>query len=149
MSTGRLQGKPSNMASSIASDLLAAINHTPYKQIIPSLPPGSGTSEDLFPKTSLAKKFKLNVSRWVDSSFMNPNAMFKFFGVFSNQISKQVHCSMIWYMVLMKKNGWKNSNILKNSWITLHMMDSNSEKWSKDMKSQDTPGDKIALYVLC
>ena len=52
-------------------------------------------------------------------------------------------------MGLMKKNGWRNSNILKNSWKSLHMMDSNVEKWPKDMKSDDTLGDEIALYVLC
>ena len=137
------------MAGSIASELLSTINRIPYKVIIPTLPSNVGISETLFPKTQLATKYKLDIHRWVDGSYMNPNALFEYFGLFSSEDSKTVRKNMIKYLGLHKKNGWKNCNTLKNSWIALHMKGLTAQEWSDSMKKFDTAGDEIALYVLC
>ena len=65
------------MASSITAEMMALIEKKKYKQIIPALPKGAGLSEEVFPHTSLLKIFSLDTSRWIDGSFMNPNALFE------------------------------------------------------------------------
>ena len=85
------------MAASIAEEMLASINTVPYKQIIPAVHSASGISEVMFPCTVLAKQYLLNVRRWVEGSYMNPNAMFEYFGLFSNEDSKQVRKNMLKY----------------------------------------------------
>ena len=137
------------MAGSIASELLLTINQVPYKVIISALPSNVGISETLFPKTQLATKYKLDIHRWVDGSFMNPNALFEYFGLFSNEDSKTVRKNMLKYLGLHKKNGWKMCNTLKNSWIALHMKGLTAQEWADSMKKGDTAGDEIALHVLC
>ena len=137
------------MAGSIASELLSTINQVPYKVIISALPSNVGISETLFPKTQLATKYKLDIHRWVDGSFMNPNALFEYFGLFSNEDSKTVRKNMLKYLGLHKKDGWKTCNTLKNSWITLHMKGLTTQEWADSMKKGDTASDEIALHVLC
>ena len=137
------------MAGSIANELLSTINQVPYKVIISALPSNIGISETLFPKTQLASKYKLDIHCWVDGSFMNPNALFEFFGMFSNDDSKTVRKNMLKYLGLHKKNGWKTCNTLKNSWIVLHMKELTAQEWADSMKKSDTAGDEIALHVLC
>ena len=137
------------MAASIAEEMLASINAVPYKQIIPAIHSASGISEVMFPHTVLAKQYLLNVSRWVEGSYMNPNTMFEYFGLYSNEDSKQVRKNMQKYMGVHTKKGWENSAILKNSWIALAIQGTNAENWVKNMKKLDTPGDEIALYTLC
>ena len=56
---------------------------------------------------------------------------------------------MLKYLGLHKKNGWKNCNTLKNSWIALHMKGLTAQEWSDSMKKFDTACDEIALHVLC
>ena len=137
------------MAASIAEKMLASINTVPYKQIIPAVHSASGISEVMFPCTVLAKQYLLNVRRWVEGSNMNPNAMFEYFGLFSNEDNKQVRKNMLKYMAVHKKKGWENCAILKNSWIALAIQGTDAENWVKNMKSLDTPEDEIALYILC
>ena len=137
------------MAGSIASELLSTINQIPYKVIIPALLSNVGISETLFPKTQLATKYKLDIHRWVDGSYMNPNALFECFSLFSSEDGKTVRKNMLKYLGLHKKNSWKNCNTLKNSWIALHMKGLTAQEWSDSMKKFDTAGDEIALYVLC
>ena len=137
------------MAASIATKLLAKINAVPYKQILPALHGNSGISEVKFSRTTLASRFLLDTRRWLDSSYMNPNTMFEYFGLFSNETSKQVRKNMIMYLGLNKKKGYENCAILKNSWIALGLQSIDAKKWLEDMKKLDTPGDKIALYTLC
>ena len=107
------------MAGSIASELLSNINAIPYKQIITVLHSGSGISEVMFSRTTLVNRFLLDTRHWIDGSFMNPNAMFEYFGLYSNETSKQVRKNMIKFMGLNKKDGWEHCAILKNSWIAL------------------------------
>ena len=86
------------MADSIAGELLVAINARKYKQIILSLPAGCGMSEDIFPKTTLATKYMLDVNQWLDGNFMNPNALFELFGRYSGQTALQVCKPMLKYL---------------------------------------------------
>ena len=97
--------KITNMVSSIAAELLANINAVPYKQIILALHGSSGILEKMFNRTTLAGRFLLDTRHWLDGSYMNPNAMFVYFGLFSNKTSKQVHKNMINFLELNKKNG--------------------------------------------
>ena len=53
-----------------------------------SLHSTSGIRELMFPRTVLAEKYSLDVGWWFDRSFMNPNAMFEYFGLFSDEDSK-------------------------------------------------------------
>ena len=69
--------------ASIAGNLMAAIQSIDHKSLITALHKGSGLSEKIFPKTRLAQRFTLDASRWIDGSFMNPNAMFDMFGEYS------------------------------------------------------------------
>ena len=137
------------MAGSIAAELLANINQVPYKQIIPALHGKSGIPETMFSRTTLAGRLSLDTRHWLDGSYMNPNALFEYFGLFSNETSKQVWKNMINFLGLNKKNGWKDCAILKNSWIALALQGITNEQWTKDMKKLDIPGDEIALYTLC
>ena len=83
------------MANSIASELLDVINAVPYERLkIAALPQGAGLSETIFPKTRLAKTYSLDLRRWVDGSFMNPNAMFELFGEFNNESGMQTRKRM-------------------------------------------------------
>ena len=143
------QRKTTKMAGSIASELLSTINRIRYKVIILALLSNVGISETLFPKTQLATKYKLDIHRWVDGSYMNPNALFEYFGLFSSEDGKTVRKNMLKYLGLHKKNSWKNCNTLKNSWIALHMKGLTAQEWLDSMKKFDTAGDEIALYVLC
>ena len=62
------------MSTSLASELLAMIESTPYKQIVPALAAGAGLSETagaglsetVFPKTKLATKYILQTNCWLD-----------------------------------------------------------------------------------
>ena len=82
--------KTIKMVESIASELLAKINSVPYKQILPALHGNSDISEVKFSRTMLASRFLLDTRRWLDGSYMNLNTMFEYFGLFSNETSKQV-----------------------------------------------------------
>ena len=103
----------------------------------------------MFSCTTLAKQFILDTRHWIDGSNMNPNAMFEYFGLFSNDTSKQVHKAMIKYLRLNKKKGWEDCAILKNDWIALALQGKDAKTWSVDMKKINTPGDEITLYTLC
>ena len=37
----------------------------------------------------------------------------------------------------------------KNAWITLHMQDRTARQWADNMMDKETPGDEIALFLLC
>ena len=137
------------MASSIAAELLSLINEIEFKQIVPSLAQGSGLSEHVFPQTVLAKKFVLNTSQWLDKSYMNPNALFDLFGEFSNQTGLQVRKRMMKFLGITKKHGADDNNIIKNSWIALHMKGLTPRQWVDSMFLKDMPGDEIALFILC
>ena len=76
-------------SNSIAAELMELINTRKYKDVIPVLPNGAGLSEDIFPKTILAKTFTLDTEQWLDGSYMNPNAMFELFGSYSNETGMQ------------------------------------------------------------
>ena len=137
------------MAASITAELMALIEEKKYKQIIPALSAGSGLSEETFPRTSLAKIFSLDTARWLDGSFMNPNALFELFGTFSGQTGIQVRKSMMKYLGISKKRGADKCKSLKNAWITLHMQNHTPRQWADAMLDRETPGDKIALFILC
>ena len=141
--------KTINMVGSIDAELLSNINAVPYKQIIPALHGSSGISEKIFNRTTLASRFLLDTRCWLDGSYMNRNAMFQYFGLFSNETSKQVRKNMIKFLGFNEKNGWKDCAILKNSWIALVMHSMTNQEWATEMKKLDTPGDEITLYTLC
>ena len=132
------------MTDSIAGELLAAMNAKKFRQIIPSLPSGCEMSEDTFPRTSLPKKYTLDVNQWLDGSFMNPNAMFELFAGYSGQTTLQVGKAMLQYLSVTHKRGMDNSNILKNAWISLHMNGLSARQWA-DSKFLN----EISLFVLC
>ena len=137
------------MASSIAAEMMALIEKKKYKQIIPALPKGAGLSEKVFPCTSLSKTFSLDTSRWINGSYMNPNALFELFGAFSGQTSLQVRNAMFKYLGITKKHGAEQYKTLMNAWITLHMQGITARQWADAMFDRETPGDEIALYTLC
>ena len=137
------------MAGSIAEELLSNINATKFKQIVPYLPSGSGLSEHIYPRTILAKTYSLDITRWLDGSFMNPGALFELFGEYSSETGLQVCKNMLKFLGITKKCGADKSNILKNSWIALHMHDLTARQWADAMFMKDTLGNEIALYVLC
>ena len=95
--------------------MMALIEKKKYKQIIPALPKGVGLSEEVFPHTSLSKIFSLDTSRWIDGSFMNPNALFELFGTLSGQTSLQVRKAMFKYLGITKKHGAKQCKMLMNA----------------------------------
>ena len=137
------------MENSIAAEMMAIINTRRYKQIVPSLPGGAGLSDYVFPKTVLAKRYTLDVKRWIDGSFMNPSAMFEIFGAFNNETPLQVRRRMMKYLGISKKRGAEECKILKNSWIALHMKGQSAREWADTMFQRDVPGDEILLYTLC
>ena len=137
------------MSTSIMAELLSAINARQYKQIIPSLAEGSGLSELIFPKTTLAVSYALVTKRWLDGSYMNLNALFELFGECNNESGMQMWKRMLKFLGITKKHGVDKCNILKNSWIALHMHGITARQWVDSMFLRDTPGDEIALYTLC
>ena len=137
------------MSTSILADLLSAIKARQYKQIVPSLAEGSGLSELIFPKTSLAISYALITKRWLDGSYMNPNALFELFGEYNNEMGMQVQKRMLKILGITKKHGVDKCNILKNSWIALHMHGISARQWADSMFLRDTLGDEIVLYTLC
>ena len=137
------------MANTIASALLDAINAVPYERLIAALPQGAGLSETIFPKTRLAKTYLLDMRRWVDGSYMNPNAMFELFGEFNNESGMQIRKRMFKFIGITHQRKAKDCDLLKDAWIALHMQGLSAEVWSKNMRKRDTPGDEIALHILC
>ena len=137
------------MANSIASALLDVINAVPYERLIAALPQGAGLSETVFPKTRLAKTYSLDMKRWVNGSFMNPNAMFELFGEFNNESGMQIRKRMFKFIEITRQRKAEDCDLLKDTWITLHMQGLSAEDWSKNMMKCDTPGDEIALHILC
>ena len=136
-------------STSIAKELINLINARKYKTVVPVLPNGGGLSENIFPKTIFAKTYALDISRWLDGSYMNPNAMFELFGCFNNETGMQTRRHMFKYLGVTKKHGAETSEILCNSWMALGMQGLNARKWSDAMFSRETPCDEIALYTLC
>ena len=137
------------MASSIAAEMMALIEERKYKQIIPVLPKGVGLPEEVFPRTSLAKTFSLDTSRWIDGLYMNPSTSFELFGKFSGQTSLQVRKAMFKYLEIMKKHGAEQCKTLMNTCIALHMQGFTACQWADAMLDRETPGNEIALYTLC
>ena len=137
------------MANSIASALLDVINVVPYECLIAALPQGAGLSETIFPKTRLAKTYSLDMRRWVDGSFMNPNTMFEPFGEFNNESGMQIRKRMFKYIGITHQQKAEDCDLLKDAWIALHMQGLSVEDWSINMMKRDTPGDEIALHILC
>ena len=137
------------MAGSIAEELLSNIKAIKFKQIVPYLPSGSGLSEHVYPCTVLAKTYLLDITRWLDGSFMNLGALFELFGEYSSETGLQVRKNLLKFLEITKKHGADKSNILKNSWIALHMHDLTMRQWANAMFMKDTLSDEIALYVLC
>ena len=121
----------------------------PYIQIVPPLTSGSGLSELIYPRTRLAKEFSLETKRWLDRSYMNPNALFELFGECSNETGLKVCKNMMKFLEITKKKGAESCNILKNSWISLHAQGLTPREWADSMTKRETPGDEIALYTLC
>ena len=101
------------MSTSIAAELLSAINARQYKQIVVSLAEGSGLSELIFPKTTLVVNYALVTKRWLDGSYMNPNALFELFGEYNNEMGMQVRKRMLKFLGITKKCGVDKCNILK------------------------------------
>ena len=137
------------MANSIASALLDVINAVPYERLIAALPQGAGLSETVFPKTRLAKTYSLDMRRWVDGSYMNPNAMFELFGEFNNESGMQTRKRMFKFIGITHQQKAEDCDLLKDAWIALHMQGLSAEDWSINMMKRDTPGDEIALHILC
>ena len=137
------------MVGSIAGKLLSLINAIPFKCIIPALPSGCGLSEHVYPKTILAKNYSLDISRWLDSSYMNLNALFELFREYSNESGMTVRQNMLKYLGITKKKGAETSTILQNVWIALHLHEVTPRQWADSMMSREKPGDEIALYCLC
>ena len=137
------------MANYIASELLDVINAVPYEHLIAALPQGAGLSETVFPKTRLAKTYSLDMTRWVDGSFMNPNAMFELFGEFNNESGMQIRKRMFKFIGITCQQKAEDCDLLKDAWIALHMQGLSAEDWSINMMKRDTPGDEIALHILC
>ena len=129
--------------------MMDLINTRPYVQIIPALPSGAGLLEKIFHQTVWAKHYILDTDRWIDGSFMNPNAMFDLFGKFSCETPLQVRKRMLKYLGITKKRGAEECKILKNLWIALHMHGLSAREWADNMFQKDYPGDEIALYMLC
>ena len=141
--------KPSKMAS-IAGDMLAAINSVQRKNLITALHKGSGLSEKVFPKTSLSQRFSLDTTRWIDGSYMNPNAMFDMFGEYSRNSGMVVRKRMLKYMGINKRDGANKSDILlRYGYVSLAMQGITAQEWADNMQLRDTPGDEIALHTLC
>ena len=109
------------MSDTISDEMMALINLRPYKQIIPSLPSGAGLSETVFTRTTLATKYIFDTKRWLDGSYINPNALFELFGEYSRNTALQVRKLMLKFLGITKKKGAEDSKILKNAWIALHM----------------------------
>ena len=137
------------MAKSIASTLLDAINAVPYESLIAALLQGAGLSENVFPKTRLAKTYSLDMRRWVDGSFMNPNAMFELFGEFNNESGMQIRKRMFKFIGITHHRKAEDCDLLKDAWIALHMQGLSADDWAKNMRKRDTLGDEIALHILC
>ena len=74
----------------IASELMSIIDAKKFKQIIPALVSGTGLSEDLFGRTTLAQRYTLDTKQWLDGSYMNPGALFELFGEYSSETALQV-----------------------------------------------------------
>ena len=86
------------MENLIAVEMMALINTHKYVQIIPALPAGAGPSEKIFHKTMWSMKYFLDTDRWLDGSFMNPNAMFELFGKFNCETPLQVRKHMLKFL---------------------------------------------------
>ena len=136
------------MASSVAGELMAVIDSRLYKSIVPALPLRAGMSEFMFPKTTLSHTFSLDVNRWLEGLYMNPNAMYDMFGQFSGETGAQVCCSLQKYLGITKKKGVDDCALLKQSWIALHMQDKTPQEWANGLFDADTPGDEIVLFAL-
>ena len=124
--------------------MMALINSTPYKQIIPSLPTGAGLSETVFTLTTLATKYTLETKQWLDGSYMNPNVLLNYL---VNIVETLLY--RLKFLGITKKKGAEDSKILKNAWIALHMQGLSAHQWADEMFKKDTPGKEIAVYVLC
>ena len=74
--------------------------------------------------------------------------MFDLFSTYNNENRTQVHKRMFKFIGVTKKHGDEDSNILKNSWIALHIKRLSARQWCDAMMLRDTPGDEIALYIL-
>ena len=142
-----IQPRANNM-DSICEELWQNINAIGFKKLISALPKEAGIDGRLFKKTKLAKNFTLDTTRWLDGSWMNPNAMFELFGTFSDETSEEVRSKMLDILGASSENGF-HVEFYDQCFIALHMAGIELLDWMSEMRKPDTPGDEIMLFELC
>ena len=140
--------KTTKMASSenlsIAGELLSVLSPYPYHSCVSNLHSNETVHLSKFNRDRLPANHWVDTKRFVTSSNrVLPNALFEIFGEYSSETGAEVRDNLV---------GWTYDNfreIQTATNIALSQRRIELKEWIQEMTDERTPGDEIALFILC
>ena len=144
----REPGKTTKMASgenlSMAGELLSLLSPYPYHSCVSNLHCSDSVQLTKFNRDRLPANHWVDTKRFVTSTNrVLPGALFELFGEYSSESSTVVRDNLV---------GWTYDNyreIKTATNVALTQRKIELKEWIQEMADEKTPGDEIALYILC
>ena len=131
--------------ASIAAELFQVLTKHPYEPVLQLIPQEAKcTKKELVAERALeAKNYMINTTRCITKGGkLKANGLFDIFTRYSHKTPSETRSDMI---------DWVNENskrLNKYAALTLRKQGKTVANWLNDMRSQNTPGDEIAIYCL-
>ena len=131
--------------ASIAAELFQVLTKHPYKPVLRLIPQEAKcTKKELNAERALeAKNYMIDTTRCITKGGkLKANGLFDIFTRYSHKTSSETRSDMI---------DWVNENskkLNKYTAFTLRKRGKTVANWLNDMRSENTPGDEIAIYCL-
>ena len=128
----------------MAGELLSVLSPYPYHSCVSNLHSNETVQLSKFNRDRLPANHWVDTKRFVTSSNrVLPNALFEMFGEYSSETGAEVRDNLV---------GWTYDNfreIKTATNIALSQRRIELKEWIQEMSDEKTPGDEIALYILC
>ena len=129
---------------SMAGELLSVLSPYPYHSCVSNLHSSETVQLSKFNRDRLPANHWVDTKRFVTSSNrVLPNALFEMFGEYSSETGAEVRDNLV---------GWTYDNfreIRTATNIALSQRRIELKEWIQEMSDEKTPGDEIALFILC
>ena len=146
---GKLGGKTeplkivANSSKSMTEEIIDAIKDKTYDSCVSNLTKTHCVNLKKFRRERLPEGTWITTKRFVNKSNRPiPNAMFSLFGEYSSQSRSEVRDTMIRW-------SYDNFRMLEGAFsVALRQRNTTLCDWLKNMEDENTPGDKLTLYIL-
>ena len=129
---------------SMAGELLQVLSPYPYNTCVSNLHSNETVKLTSFNRDRLPSDHWMDTKRFVSATNrVLPGALFEMFGEYSSETGVEVRDNLV---------GWTYDNYREiqsatNVAMTQHRIE--LKEWIQEMQDKKTPGDEIALYILC